>query len=91
MSPGLFKGETARLRRTRGMQPSIPLARDISDSVQHLIVWNQYFPDEQNSPYERGLPGWQLLSETNYTVRDFWIWKDTARYRRREYLKTPMP
>jgi 4-amino-4-deoxy-L-arabinose transferase-like glycosyltransferase len=61
----------------------------IPPSIDRLIVWNQYEPN-QHLPAEELLPrlaGWKLVSDTQFEARDCWIWADIAKYRRREYVR----
>jgi hypothetical protein len=94
ISPAQFRSEANRLRRKYTapfFRSPLPAADEIPSTVNRIVVWNQTDPTAWLSlhPAERPLAGWTVESDTRYTIHDFWTWQDLARYRRREYVRTP--
>jgi hypothetical protein len=60
--------------------------------LRTFVTWERLEPgqiDLTDKPLDALAPDWRLASESTFTVRDHWRWKDTCVLRRREYVRNP--
>ncbi len=84
-SPDGFKRSLLDYRRRGSAAVGLPAV--VTPAVRRVIVWEQAGrPDVDRDPAV-GLPGWHLVADQAWVVRDVWTGQDSTRYRRREYRR----
>ena len=86
-TPRLFK-QSISIREKQSQIVSTPWYLDLPADLEHVVIWNQLDVEPPYAAFDlTPRAGWELVSDQFFTARQYWIWQDLTKYRRREYQR----